>query len=508
MPSYILICLLILPTVAFTQNKSKYEEIYNSIDQLPKSRQLIVGDSLLKHAKTDHDKVYALFYRAHTEMYADDYSKSYHYLVKADSLIDLNGFKKEKVNSLNMLNGIYKNLKMYSNFYDNIQVLNKIVEDAPKDDPYYTRVKAGNLLSLANYYSFIKDQNKALQSFKDCIQFLEKHHLNNITLVKALNDLAILYAEMDDLELSIITFNKMNAINTKYVNNKHFMMLYYLNVGVNYKLKKEFENSREFLEKGLELANEYNIEFYKSSLKDQLAIIYDSIGENEKAKVLESEQLKVAKEVFKNKLLTNEQVTSNLNKINKKQIEKSQKSYQSLIIIAVIVFIVMLIIVFIESRKRKIIKQKFDQIILDYENRVENKIEVDEVFFEEEKKSIELMSKAKENEILEALNEFEKSEKFLQQDMSISSLAAALNTNIKYVSYILKKYRNCNYNQYINQMRIDYLINLLIVNPTYRKYKLDHLANIIGFSNNSRLTTIFKQYKGISPSVFIKNLSN
>lgn len=116
------------------------------------------------------------------------------------------------------------------------------------------------------------------------------------------------------------------------------------------------------------------------------------------------------------------------------------------------------------------------------------------------------ISKEKENEILSGLEEFEKSEKFLQSDLSLAVLAGQLETNTKYLSEIINKYKEKNYNNYINELRINHIAYLLKTDPAYLNYKISYLAEKSGFSSHSAFTTVFKSVTGISPNTYIQQL--
>ncbi|WP_199140427.1 helix-turn-helix domain-containing protein [Pedobacter sp. ASV12] len=119
----------------------------------------------------------------------------------------------------------------------------------------------------------------------------------------------------------------------------------------------------------------------------------------------------------------------------------------------------------------------------------------------------ELMSKESEDRLREGLAKLEEKHFFLQGDISLSGLASELNSNTRYVSYIINKYQEKDFNNYINALRIDYALNDLRTNPMVRKYKIAYLAQKYGFSSHSKFGAIFKGITGISPSVFIENLN-
>lgn len=111
-----------------------------------------------------------------------------------------------------------------------------------------------------------------------------------------------------------------------------------------------------------------------------------------------------------------------------------------------------------------------------------------------------------QNEILKKLLEFEASNDFLNKDMSISVLTGQLNTNTKYLRQILKKYKNKNYNTYINDLRINFIVNKLKSDPEYLNYKISYLANESGFSSHSKFTAEFRRAVLICPSEFINGI--
>ncbi|WP_310993268.1 helix-turn-helix domain-containing protein [Aequorivita marina] len=92
--------------------------------------------------------------------------------------------------------------------------------------------------------------------------------------------------------------------------------------------------------------------------------------------------------------------------------------------------------------------------------------------------------------------------------MTIALMASKLQTNSNYIRYILKKKKNKSYNNYINELRIEYIIDKLKSDPTYLQFKISHLAQESGFSSHSTFTKTFKSVVGMSPSTFIKEVSS
>lgn len=108
-----------------------------------------------------------------------------------------------------------------------------------------------------------------------------------------------------------------------------------------------------------------------------------------------------------------------------------------------------------------------------------------------------------EQTILAGLKKFESSVKYTNKDMSLANLAAHLDTNTKYLSEIINKHYNDNFNAYINKLRVNYIIEKLKNEPEYLNYKISYLADESGFSSHSSFATVFKSITGIAPTVFI-----
>lgn len=111
-----------------------------------------------------------------------------------------------------------------------------------------------------------------------------------------------------------------------------------------------------------------------------------------------------------------------------------------------------------------------------------------------------------ENEILQKLEAFETSNDFLDKDMSFSVLIGRMNTNTKYLRQVLKKHKKKDYNNYINELRINYIVHKLKTDPEYLNYKISYLADESGFSSHSKFSADFKRVVELSPSEFIDSI--
>jgi AraC-like DNA-binding protein len=85
-------------------------------------------------------------------------------------------------------------------------------------------------------------------------------------------------------------------------------------------------------------------------------------------------------------------------------------------------------------------------------------------------------------------------------------LAAELNTNTKYLSYVINRHKCTDVKTYVNRLRINYIVDKLINDDKYRQYKISILAEECGFSSHSKFASVFKAVTDFSPSAYIKYL--
>ncbi|ANF52073.1 hypothetical protein A0O34_16805 [Chryseobacterium glaciei] len=111
------------------------------------------------------------------------------------------------------------------------------------------------------------------------------------------------------------------------------------------------------------------------------------------------------------------------------------------------------------------------------------------------------------NVLLKKLAKFEKENKYLQKDITLTWLASYLNTNTKYLSETIRIHKEKNFNSYINQLRIKYITNKLYEDIQYREAKIVSLAKDCGYSSSQVFVIAFKKENGFSPSFFINNLN-
>ena len=78
-----------------------------------------------------------------------------------------------------------------------------------------------------------------------------------------------------------------------------------------------------------------------------------------------------------------------------------------------------------------------------------------------------------------------------------------MGVNQRYLSHVIKTHKNSDFANYVNELRINYIVKKINENPDYLKYKISYLAELCGFSSHTRFTINFKKVTGTTPSVYI-----
>lgn len=116
------------------------------------------------------------------------------------------------------------------------------------------------------------------------------------------------------------------------------------------------------------------------------------------------------------------------------------------------------------------------------------------------------ISKYTETSLFRKLEKLEEEKFYLEKNVKLDQIASKMGTNSKYVSYIILKYRQMDFYEFIQTKRIEHFLNLIKGSPELLDFKLAILAQKCGFSSLSKFSTSFKNITGMPPSTYINLL--
>lgn len=110
-------------------------------------------------------------------------------------------------------------------------------------------------------------------------------------------------------------------------------------------------------------------------------------------------------------------------------------------------------------------------------------------------------------ELTAHLNTFEKNHLFLNKDINLNDLANQWNTNRTYLSQFINSYKEKSFIDYLNSLRIAYFLDKVDTDKKWTKYKIQAIAELLGFSSARSFSSAFMKSTGMSPSFYLQQVN-
>lgn len=347
--------------------------------------------------------------------------------------------------------------------------------------------------------------------------FVNKHNYKDYTsYFVSLEGTDLFHQKKYDLAIK-----KLNEALKLYDDNwKHLTEVYYL--GLSYWYKGDKNSALNYL---LKINNEYKT---TGKLDPQfrpaieLLINYYKEQGDTKKQLEFVDQLLVLDKVYEKDFkylyatLQKEYDVKHLNeeKLNLENVLAKERGMK-IIIIALSTFLLTILarLVYLSQKKQKYYKKLLIQMYGNEDSSKENKI-TENSKTSDSNYGIEILNNSEISDInplvieniLSFLDKFEKEKKFLQKDLSLHDLAQECGTNISYLSKAINYYKKDNFLSYINNLRMDYVVELWKKNPKSRHLRIQEISLKAGFSTAQSFSKNFKEKYEISPSYFLKRL--
>lgn len=374
----------------------------------------------------------------------------------------------EKQFFLNNLNlGVY-----YSNLY----------RKEPNED-YYNQSK--NYLDLALDYSKQEDINKAI----------------------VYKNIGVLNTHSNQLDSSIAYYNKAIKI---YKQHNLINEVYYLrkNCAIDY-----YDSGRKDLAKPIFIKN---VKEYDSNLIPDDYYLYNllylsKIYEDEKQQDSMAFYSKSFFELYDKKNHQEKfEFVEVLSKIKENDLVKLKTNVVELekryTVITIIYFLLLVVVIAILSliikkqiRLRKQNEKKIEELIDNVKEKIkrpsDNQINFGKI------------TNQKEQEIIAQLIKLEKANYFLRKDFDRYTVARKIDSNTTYLSQVINSYKNMTFNEYTNDLRINYVLKALLEDSKLRGYTIQAIAESIGYKNGISFSKIFRKKTGITPYQYIERIN-
>jgi AraC-like DNA-binding protein len=410
--------------------------------------------------------------------------------------------------------------------------------------------------NLADLKRQIGKPEESLELYKKSLQYIQETK-DSITITERLITIASIanvYNDQQNVD-SASVYNRFGMKEAARLNSDIYLLEFALNQGItqyhNKKFQvaidsfekhipslKNYENSTQLLPERLALSYFFNGKSYLAignqseairnfKAIDSLFTVENSLfplvresyeylikyykNRNDQKKQLQyiNQLIKVDSILYADKLFLNKEIVMEYD-VPKLQFEKQaiqdeltqQKKLSKYIYTALGVLIVILIIaLIIQYRKRQRYKRRFQKIL----NQQPSKKTPDTSVKKMDQKTIDIQENVIQ-EILKGLENFEQNQGFLSNKITLTSLAKKLKTNPNYLSKVINHYKKTSFTKYLNTLRVNYSVEQLKTNSTYRKYTIKAIAEEVGFNSVQAFAKAFYKSNGINPSYFLKEL--
>jgi len=531
--------------VSDTLTNRDYDYLFDRIESFSKnqSTQLIYLTAFLKKAKKEKN----------WEEWVNAYKNYLHYsplklkLVYADSMIYTAKESKDNalIGSSYLSKGIvYYSQKMHNQALDNYLIANDFIEKT--NDKYLKNKVKYNIAHIKYYLGFY---DEALVLFKECLAYFKNEKDNGRAYLNTLHSIGLCYNRVGNYGLCS-EVNELGLQEGQRLSNQEMAPYFKHSEGINQFGKRNYtlaityiSYSIPFIREDQDFANEAVGYFYlgksywelkkpeiamsffrkvdqiftsKNYIRPDLRENYELIIAYYKSKDSPKTQLHYIEKLLKADSILRSKFRYLSGKIHKeydtKELLKEKDNIQLLlqkrkrddiVLVSTIVllFILLLLLAYRHFMNKKFYKQKFEELM--------RKNGTDDSMLQESKSSGKTILDINPDavaSVLKQLERFENDRKYLEKDWTLGKLAVSFNSNNTYLSKIIFHYRGKKFVDYLNDLKVDYIIALLKKDKIIRNYTNKALAEEVGFSSTQRFTNAFVSKTKISPTYFIQEL--
>ena len=498
--------MLISVQLLFSQNKTENEDIYKTalgnLYSHPE-KTITISEYLTINTTADEEQSRSLNLKAEAEIIQG------HYILALNALLESLHINSENPQSLVflrtnlILSELYRKLGIIPKAEERLKLVEKEIDSNPTDFPD----------KISFYTDFLTAKSVLLveqKKYADALKTLDESFLNKFAnqfpyqISKAYIQLSKVFAMTQQTDKSLGFAEKALLLSQKSGLEENFAAYAELDVAKLQFIKKNKQQYLSQIPKLEVLSEKVNDVVLKKNIHQFLADVYLSEGDNNRYQshnikyLALNESINAAHQKASDLILSlteNDLLTENQ--------ERSKTNYLLICVIGIAVIVLMIVFLF-RFRTRQNYNYYKDYISkLKKANKQAEAVIQDKEPVEETSKVSQFIPEKTEHIILEKLITFERGTDFTKKSLTLQSMAKELDTNTRYLSEIVNKHKQKNFNSYINELRVNFIIEKLRTEPAFLNYKISYLAEESGFSSHTSFSTVFKTVTGISPKEFI-----
>jgi len=466
---------------------------------------LKVADSLYKTSKTNVHKVRSLMLISDMYHRKANRDSSIHYATVAEDIANDADIYDWQARISGVLSTQYRNMGLLN---QGRVYLERGLEASKKiEDMNMAYQFKGQVYQEKGYYALSEEQfDKAIDYFfsaQNLFKSLPQSKARTSFLSQTEEQLGTGYLRLKKLDSAQYHYNKGLDLAKGTTDGKTvFKGFIYLGLGEVHLARKNYKEAIDFLDRALDISNSAGLPDFKANVYKNLAQYYKAVGDIDQYTQYNDQYLRVVQNSVKNNQhYADNVVTEMAQKL--KTIILSRK----VISISAFILMAMLLLVSLLFLKRKLKKDRQRELVAELKSPndliANNPVGKVQIKYKDRTPRDRLMPVETEASLLEQLEKFEKGEQYLRSNLTLPQLAVEFQVNTKYLSYVINNHKGNDFNNYINRLRILYIVKRLRENPEYLDYKIGYLSYECGFSSHSKFTASFKNVTRLTPSSYI-----
>ncbi|MBB4806721.1 AraC-like DNA-binding protein/Flp pilus assembly protein TadD [Chryseobacterium defluvii] len=492
------------------ESRYKYARILSSKN--PDSSEIVLNHIIEAAQKENQPKYLAKAYylKSYNSYLRSDAKSSLNFAEKALHIADQNDYAIGKALAYRMQGTQYAKLGLLKEASQSLNnAISEVAEDHTDEGHELKGMIYNSFLIFLNTEEYGKKEYYSTHAIQE-FQKIKNATRRNELLVSAYTNIGYILSEVKKFDQSKSYFRKALAL----VGNENYYLKSSIlhDIGYSFSEQDKPDSAVSYFRKALKIAEAYGFNEKKIEITKNLEKAYEKLNDAGNSQKYKLKHLELKDSVaYNQKMAVNETLSAKEKNFDQK-LNDSYTISKGLIVVCIALVGLLAIISFLIIRIRKKHKEKVSEIYIkgitpvSYEEDPQESAE-DKTNGNNSSSAVKISPEAEEN-ILAGLKIFEENLHFNSKNITHYNLATKLNVNTKYLSAVIRKHKNFNFNQYINYLRINYIVDQLKNDPEYRKYKINHLAEITGYSSHSAFSLEFKKIVGMHPSAFIKALKD
>ncbi|CAL2103181.1 Helix-turn-helix domain-containing protein [Tenacibaculum sp. 190130A14a] len=375
----------------------------------------------------------------------------------------------------------------------------------------YYGLKRKRIFNLAAIYSTLYNNNPTNNTFADSTLYYynsvlndKNYKLNPYYKGKAYYGLGITYSIKKDYNKASELFEK-SLVFFKKANSDLYMYKGYYNSGYNYYLSKDYVKAKNNFLAAISLKKDTVLDDDYMNMHQHLSDIYSNEKNIDSAKYyldsfllihdkLSSQKEKQRKKAYE--LGKENDFNKKIDSLTTKNIKRTY-IYNGIVFILVIILITISYFVIKNKREKKEANKRLKELLS--KKKSTNNAMITSKFLN--------INDSQNEQIIQGLLKIEETHYYLKEDFNLYNAAKKIGTNTTYLSKVVKEHKKMSFSEYTNELRINYIVDILTRDKKIRAYTTQAIGEIGGYKNAKSFTRIFKKYTGITPYQFIEKIN-